>query len=119
LWFYGLLVFANSQEGVDGRYLERHVGITDLAAFRMAQRATRHMAELERAVPIAATGQDIDVRVKRSIVFGQARAVCMLPRRWSRPLQGGSIVRCSVQGAGVFGDARITTVVFDRLIHHC
>lgn len=64
LWFYALLLFANSQEGVDGRFLERHLGITYLAAFRMAQRIRRHMAELERAVPLAPRGQDIDVRVE-------------------------------------------------------
>lgn len=64
LWFYALLLFANSQDGVDGRFLERHLGITYLAAFRMAQRIRWHLAELERAAPLATAGQEIEVRVE-------------------------------------------------------
>lgn len=65
LWFYAMLHFANSQEGVNAGFLGRHLGISYLAAFRMAQRIRWHLAELERTVPIAGPGQDLEVRVER------------------------------------------------------
>lgn len=64
LWFYAMLHFANSPEGVNGRFLERHLGISYLAAFRMAQKIRWQMAALERLSAIAAPGQDVEVRVE-------------------------------------------------------
>ncbi len=86
LWFYAMLHFANSQEGVNAGFLGRHLGISYLAAFRMAQRIRWHMAEIERAVPIAGPNQDIDVRVEsirrvRSGSTGSNRATILFAAR--------------------------------------
>lgn len=63
LWFYAMLHFANSHAGVNAGFLERHLGISYHAAFRMAQRIRWHLAQLERMVPICAAGLDVEVRV--------------------------------------------------------
>ena len=64
LWFYAMLHFANSHEGVNAGFLSRHLGISYLAAFRMAQRIRWHMSEIERAKPIAGPHHEIEVRVE-------------------------------------------------------
>ena len=64
LWFYAMLHFANSQEGVNAGFLGRHLGISYLAAFRMAQRIRWHMSQLERMTPIALPRQKIEVRIE-------------------------------------------------------
>ncbi len=64
LWFYAMLHFANSHEGVGAGFLERHLGIGHGAAFHMAQRIRWHLAELERSTPIAKAGQAVEVRVE-------------------------------------------------------
>lgn len=47
LWFYAMLHFANSHEGVNSGFLERQLGIGYLAAFRMAHKIRLHMAAIE------------------------------------------------------------------------
>lgn len=64
LWFYALLHFANSHGGISAGFLERHLGISYLAAFRMAQRIRRHLSELDRIDPLAPAGSAIEVRVE-------------------------------------------------------
>ena len=64
LWFYALLHFANSHGGVSAGFLERHLGISYLAAFRMAQRIRLHLSEIDRIDPLAPAGSDIVVRVE-------------------------------------------------------
>lgn len=64
LWFYAMLHFANSHEGVNAGFLERHLGISYRAAFRMAQRIRWHLSEIERMTPIAPAGVEIEVRVE-------------------------------------------------------
>ena len=64
LWFYAMLHFANSHEGVNAGFLERHLGISYNAAFRMAQRIRWHLSELERKTPIFVPGMGIEVRVQ-------------------------------------------------------
>lgn len=59
-----MLHFANSHEGVNAGFLERHLGISYHAAFRMAQRIRWHLSEIERMTPIASPGMDIEVRVE-------------------------------------------------------
>lgn len=59
-----MLHFANSQQGVSGGFLERQLGISYVAAFRMSQRIRWHISELERLAPVAAPGQDVEVRVE-------------------------------------------------------
>jgi hypothetical protein len=64
LWFYAMLHFANSHEGVNAGFLERHLGISYRGAFRMAQRIRWHMSEIGRMTPIAPAGVEIEVRVE-------------------------------------------------------
>jgi hypothetical protein len=64
LWFYAMLHFANSHAGVNAGFLERHLGISYRAAFRMAQRIRWHMSEIERIAPVASAGLDIEVKVE-------------------------------------------------------
>ena len=64
LWFYAMLHFANSPEGVNGGFIERQLGVSYAAAFRMAQRIRWHLAGLEQLLPLAASGDDIEVRVE-------------------------------------------------------
>lgn len=65
LWFYAMLHFANSHEGVNAAFLGRHLGITYPAAFRMAQKIRRHMAMLDETAETVAPGQDIHVRLEK------------------------------------------------------
>jgi len=81
-----MLHFANSQEGLNVGFLERHLGISYLAAFRMAQRIRWHMAEIERITPLASEGQDLEVRVEslrrvRSGTSGLNRATVLFAAR--------------------------------------
>ena len=64
LWFYAMLHFANSQEGVNGAFLGRHLGISYVAAFRLAQRIRLHLAELERLCPVAGPRENVEVRLE-------------------------------------------------------
>ncbi len=64
LWFYAMLHFANSHEGVNAGFLERHLGVSYRAAFRIAQRIRWHLSEIERMTPIASAGMDLEVRVE-------------------------------------------------------
>lgn len=64
LWFYAILHFANSREGVTVGFLQRQLGISYLAAFRMAHRIRMHMAALERATRHPAPGVQVHVRLE-------------------------------------------------------
>jgi len=64
LWLYAMLHFANSHEGVNPGFLERHLGISYRAAFRMAQRIRWHLSELNRTTPLAPAGVGVEVRVE-------------------------------------------------------
>lgn len=64
LWFYAMLHFSNSAEGVNSLFLSRHLGIASKAAFRMGQRIRLQMAALERLLPFA-EGSVVDIRLER------------------------------------------------------
>lgn len=96
LWFYAMLHFANSHAGVNSGFLERHLGIGNNAAFRMAHKIRLHLAELERMTPIATPGQTVEVRVEnlhhiRSDTSGHNRTNVLLAARNGR-------VACQVIG---------------------
>jgi hypothetical protein len=86
LWFYAMLHFANSHEGVNAGFLERHLGISYRAAFRMAHSIRRHLSEIDRMTPVASAGMDIEVRVEsllrvRSGTSAQNRANVLFATR--------------------------------------
>lgn len=64
LWFYAMLHFANSSEGVTGGLLQRQLGISYLAAYRMAQMIRRHMAALEAGAAAHCADHQIHVRLE-------------------------------------------------------
>ena len=53
MWFYAFLHFANSSNGVNTVFLERHLSISYSAAFRMGRRIRLHMAALESDIDFA------------------------------------------------------------------
>ncbi len=63
LWFYAMLHFANSSEGVNAGFLARQLGITYPAAFRMAQKIRHHMAMLERQSAPVSMGAVVHARL--------------------------------------------------------
>lgn len=65
LWFYAMLHFSNSAEGVTSLFLARHLGVTQKAAFRMAERIRLHMAALDQASRLGREGKSVQVRVEK------------------------------------------------------
>lgn len=63
LWFYALLHFANSSEGVNAAFLGRQLGITYPAAFRMAYKIRLHLAALEALAEPISEGRDVHARL--------------------------------------------------------
>lgn len=127
LWFYAMLHFANSHEGVNAGFLERHLGISYRAAFLMAHKIRWHMSELGRMTPIASPGQDIEVRVEnlrrvRSGTSGQNRANILFAARDGKvdcQVIGSSRQRFALQAVAKMvpghGDLRTTCYRTHRL----
>lgn len=72
LWFYAMLHFANSSEGVAGPFLARQLEVCLPTALRTAERIRWHMAALEARRPLGTQGGPVVVRltkVKRIINF--------------------------------------------------
>ncbi len=65
LWFYAMLHFSNSAEGVNSVFLGRHLGISSKAAFRMAQKIRLQMAALDDREPLGGVGRTIEIRWER------------------------------------------------------
>lgn len=63
LWFYTMLHFANSAEGVDVPFLSRHLGISYNSSFNLAKRIRLHMASLEYERRIGSAGKAVQVNV--------------------------------------------------------
>lgn len=127
LWFYAMLHFANSHEGVNAGFLERHLGISYNAAFRMARRIRWHLSELERMTPIASAGMDVEVKVDslhrvRSGTSGHNRVNILFAARDGKvgcELLGSSRQRFALQAlakmAPDHGDLRTTCYRTARL----
>jgi len=64
LWFYAMLHFANSHEGVNLGFLERQLGVSYLAAFRMAQMIRLQMAAIEQTHILAFGSEPVQVRLE-------------------------------------------------------
>lgn len=65
LWFYAMLHFANSYEGVDSPFLSRHLGISLKAAFNLALRIRLHLASCEVDCRLGGEGRSVEVRLQR------------------------------------------------------
>lgn len=64
LWFYAMLHFANSSEGVTIGFLQRQLGISYLAAFRMARKIRLQMASVEQSENLAFGSEPVQVRLE-------------------------------------------------------
>lgn len=53
LWFYAIFLFTTSKHGVSGKELQRQLGVTYKAAWRMAALIREHMAAIDGDAPLA------------------------------------------------------------------
>lgn len=65
LWFYAMLHFSNSTEGVNSLFLARHLGISRKAAFRMVQMIRLHMTALDACEQLGGDGRTIEIRLEQ------------------------------------------------------
>jgi hypothetical protein len=63
LWFYAMLHFANSAEGMVSPFLARQLGISEPTAFRMGQRIRAHMAAIDERCLIGGAGKTVAARL--------------------------------------------------------
>ena len=63
LWFYAMLHFANSAEGMAGAYLARQLGVSIPTAFRVAQRIRAHMGSLDAGSLLGGPGETVVIRL--------------------------------------------------------
>lgn len=81
LWFYAMLLFANSRNGVATHFLQRHLGLSYKAAWRMGDRIRTHLALLEAPRQFGGPGQLVHVDetlirgIRTSTAKGAGRAI--------------------------------------------
>lgn len=63
LWFYAMLYFCNSPEGIAAPFLARQLGISGPTAFRMSQRIRLHMAMLDQDYQLGGVGKVVNIRI--------------------------------------------------------
>lgn len=63
LWLYTMLHFANSPQGVNGRFLSRHLGIGRTATSRIVERIRLHFAALDKNKKLESPSQRLFVRL--------------------------------------------------------
>lgn len=63
LWFYAMLHFANSAEGISTTSLARQIGISEQSAFRMSTRIRLHMAALDDRELVGGPGEMVMCRL--------------------------------------------------------
>lgn len=73
LWFYAMLHFANSSEGISGPFLARQLGVSGPTAFRVAQRIRAHMAAIDEQRLLGAAGETVIVRLAKILRIANAR----------------------------------------------
>lgn len=65
LWFYAIYLFTKTRSGVSAKELQRQLGVTYKAAWRMGHEIRQHMAEVDGDAPL-----DGDVEVDETYVGG-------------------------------------------------
>lgn len=61
LWFYAMLLFSNSSQGITAHFLQRHFGIAQAHAWRMCDRIRTHIAMLDPPSLLGGPGQRVHV----------------------------------------------------------
>lgn len=65
LWFYAIYLFTQSRSGVSGKDLQRQLGVTYKAAWRMGHEIRKHMADVDGNMPL-----DGDVEADETYIGG-------------------------------------------------
>jgi hypothetical protein len=65
LWFYAMLHFANSSEGISSRFLARQLGVSVPTALRVSQRIRAHLAAIDEGRLIGAVGETVVARLAK------------------------------------------------------
>lgn len=121
LWLYAMLHFANSPQGVNGRFLSRHLGIGKTATSRIVERIRLHLAALDKNKKLQSPTQKLFVRLvsirrvyasppnpKKSVpvfLMSDGRAVQSTVLKLSRP----SHLRTSIKNKSVQNSKAFTT----------
>lgn len=83
LWFYAMLHLANSTESTPVLFLQRHLGISHKAAWRMLDRIRFHMAALDYSKRLGRPGERLFVRLDE---LGAIRKAAPYARKSTRLL---------------------------------
>lgn len=73
LWFYAMLHFANSAEGMAGPFMARQLGISEPTAFRMGQRIRAHMAAIDEQCLIGGAGKMVAAKLVKILRITNTR----------------------------------------------
>lgn len=65
LWFYAMLHFGNSPEGIPAPFLARQLGVSEPTAFRMSKRIRLHMALIDREHLLGGHGEVVSIRLAK------------------------------------------------------
>lgn len=65
LWFYAMLCFTNSAEGMSSSFLTRHLGVSEGTALNMGHRIRTHMALIDRSVTVGGESKPVLVRIEK------------------------------------------------------
>jgi transposase len=63
VWFYAMLYFADSSEGIANPFLARQLGVSEPTAFRVSQRIRAHMAALDEGQLLGGVGETVMIRL--------------------------------------------------------
>ncbi|MDF1835816.1 MAG: transposase [Alteraurantiacibacter sp. bin_em_oilr2.035] len=80
IWFYAMLHFANSAEGVNSRFIGRHLGLSPDKAYKLGTRIRMHLAAIDQPAKVGVAGETVLVRLvplqglNVSVLGGQNKA---------------------------------------------
>lgn len=89
LWFYAIYLFSTSRHGVPAKELQRQLGVTYKAAWRMGHEIRKHMAFVDGDAPLSG-----DVEVDETMVGGKR------PGKRGRGAAGKTVVFGMIQRDG-------------------
>lgn len=73
LWFYAMLHFANSPEGISSPFLARQLGVSEQTAYRVCHRIRLHMAAIDEGKVIGKAGETVMARLSKVLRISNKR----------------------------------------------
>lgn len=67
LWFYAMLHFANSSEGMASSFLARQLGVSEPTGFRMGQQIRAHVAAIDEACLIGGASETVMAKLVKML----------------------------------------------------